>query len=106
MKKIKICFSLFNKPQEVELEIEEFGKYMACAFAEESNAVPFSEQFESGDIQSHGFTDETMEKYGEIPFIYNGEEYTLMIIIGDHSLEIHKKGEDDFEEYSNFHLSV
>ena len=39
MKKIKICFSLFNKPQEVELEIEEFGKYMACAFAEESNAV-------------------------------------------------------------------
>jgi hypothetical protein len=106
MKKVKICFNLFNEPQEVELGFEDFGKYMACAFAEEANDISNPFLFESGSIPCHGFTDEIMDKYGEIPFLYHDEEYTLMLIIGDHSLEIHKKGEDDFEEYSNFHLSV
>lgn len=106
MEKIKICFSLFNEPQEVELGFEEFGKYVACALAEESASIPSDALFESGGISCHGFTDEIIEKYGKIPFFYHGEEYALVLIVGDHSLEIHKNGEDDFKEYSNFHLSA
>ena len=101
MEKIKICFKLLGQPQEVELNADEFGKYIACAIAEESWKVK-----DPLVIDCEGFTDEMIEKYGEIPFIYNNEEYSLMLLVGNYSLEIHKRGDEGFVEYSVFHLSV
>ena len=101
MEKIKICFKLLGQPQEVELNADEFGKYIACAIAEES--------WEAKDplvSVCEGFTDEIVERYGKIPFTYNNEEYSLVLLVGDRSLEIHKRGDEGFVEYSVFHLSV
>jgi len=91
---MKISFKLFNKRQEVELTFEEFGKYVAAAYACDY----------SDDVKCKKFTDEFLDKYSEIPFTYNGEEYGLALIMSDDSLEIHKKNDDDFEKYSNFNL--
>lgn len=100
-KYIKLLFKFNGETMQILMDFEDLGKYFACAYMEDYIDHDFS------FIEKDVIEDETFsEKYGTIPFNYNEQKYDITLILSDHSLMITKKDDEDFEEYSDFVLSL
>lgn len=103
MEKVKICFSFYDERHEIELSFEEFGKYCAASISIFNDRAADFDSLHSRPVVEPD--DEFINKYCEIPFMYDNEEYRIALYISDYLLSIYKPGDDEPVEYSDFVLS-